>query len=537
MKSSSPSPLKTSHLVGTPEEWYKPGPSIQEFHRSPAKVRVLIGGRGSGKTTGVAVEAIEHCVNNAGAKVLCVRQTQVANDDTSVKTFDEAYTKMGFAVGEDPETSLFRKWNDGLTARIPSRDAVDKYNEFVRKAPRTRMQIRAWIENEGDRLCSYIMFRGLKDEQKAQGQLRGFECSMFIGIEADLLNESDMDLAIGCLRWKNAYGEYFEHYTLILDTNPPSPRHWIALMEKEKTITNPDPEYRFWHISTYENAHNMRPGYVEDMERQYVNKPAHRRRYILGEYADLFEGSPVFHEFKEDKHARDDIMWPTGAYLVRGWDFGSTHANVFSAYFKVDFDIGGRIVPVEYWWDLHEYYQEMSDVDRQCAAVLEITEREFPFWNDRDICAGVLDYCDPAGAAKTDKGSSVQVLNNNSIFPMWQTRVRSLDTTIAIVNRLLKTKDPQGRYTYKIDKKNCPRLYTAMLGEYRYPFAGEPGFSTGEPIKGPKANGADHIVDAGRYPKINCLQLAQKMMDEALKPKTGPLANRCKKLNRPKRYT
>lgn len=520
-------------LVGTPEEWYKPGPSISEFHQSPAKVRVLIGGRGSGKTTGVAVEAIGHCVENAGAKVLCVRQTQVANDDTSVKTFDEAYAKMGFEVGVDPETSLFYKWNGGLTVRIPSNDATAKYNEFINAAPRTRMQIKAWIENEGDRLCSYIMFRGLKDENKSQGQLRGFECSMLVMIEADLLQESDVDLGIGCLRWKNAYGEYFDHYSLILDTNPPSPRHWIAVMEKKK---EGDPNYQFWHLSTYENKHNMRPGYVEDLEAQYKDKPAHRRRYILGEYADLFDGSPVFHAFKEDKHALEDIPWPQGAYLVRGWDFGSTHAVVWSAYFRVDFDVGGKIVPFEYWWDMHEYYQEMSDVQRQCVAVKDITEREFPFWNDRSICSGVLDYCDPAGAAKTDKGSSVQVLNAEGIFPSWQTRVRSLDTTIAIVNSLMKQKDPQGRYVYKLDKKNCPRLYAASLGEYRYPFEGEPGFATGEPIKGPKANGADHIADSSRYPKINCLRLAQRIMDEKLKASVGPLSGRVQSLNKPKRW-
>lgn len=516
------------------EEWYKPGPSIQEFHDSQAKVRVLIGGRGSGKTTGVAVDVLRHCINDAGARVLCLRKTQVANDDTSVVTFNQAYEKTGFRV-TDEDISLFRKWDGGLTVRIPSRDAVDAYNKFVSELPRTKAQIRAWIANEGDRLCSYIVFRGLKDEEKSQGQLRGFECSMMVMIEADLLEESDVDLGIGCLRWKDAYGEYFDHYSLILDTNPPNPRHWIAEMEKKKIKEN-DNNYQFWHISTYENAHNMRPGYVEDLEGQYRNKPAHRRRYILGEYADLFDGSPVFFAFKEDRHAREDIPWPQGAYLVRSWDFGSTHANVFSAYFKVDFDIGGKIVPVEYWWDLFEFFNEMSDTERQCRSMLDITEREFPFWNDRSICSGVMDFCDPAGAAKTDKGSSVEVLMKNAIFPRWQTRVRSLDTTIAIYNRLLETKDPEGRWVYKIDKKYCPRLFSASLGEYRYPFKGEAGYNTGEPIKGPKANGADHIADASRYGKLNCLRLMQRMMDESLKPKTGILADNRRKINPKKRW-
>jgi len=56
-----------SRRENTPKDWYKPGKSIREFHNSSALIRVLIGGRGSGKTTGCAVEAIRHCLNFAGA--------------------------------------------------------------------------------------------------------------------------------------------------------------------------------------------------------------------------------------------------------------------------------------------------------------------------------------------------------------------------------------------------------------------------------------------------------------------------------------
>jgi len=514
-------------------DWYKPGPSIQQFHSSTAKVRVLVGGRGSGKTTGVAVEAVRHCNHYAGAKVLCVRQTQVSNEDTSVKTFNEVYYSMGYRVDLDEEISLFRKWDGGLTVRIPSVAAVEAYNAFIQEAPRTRQAIKSWIDNEGDRLCSYIEFRGLKDENKSQGQLRGYECSMMIMIEADLLQEEDVGLGRACLRWKDAYGQYISDYSLILETNPPGKRHWIARMEAKHGSND---MYQFWHLRTVENKGNLRPGYIEELEDEYRDRPAHYRRYLLGEYADLYDGQPVFFAFKEDRHASENIPWPKGAYLVRGWDFGSTHANTFSAYFKIDFDLGKKgIVPFEYWWDLHEYYQEMSDTERQCRAVIDITEREFPFFNDRDVCAGVLDYCDPAGAQKKDTGASVEVLRKNGINPRWQTRVRSLDTTIAICNRLFETKDPLGRWVYRIDSKHCPRLYNASVGEYRYPFQGEAGFSSGEPIKGPRANGADHIADASRYPKINCLRLAQRIMDE-LKPATGLLGGRVKKLNPKRKY-
>jgi|GEM_PF-5354280 hypothetical protein len=513
--------------------WYKPGPSCAEFHTSQADVRVLLGGRGSGKTTTVSVEAVKHCQHYAGARVLCVRKTQVANDDTSVMTFNETYTKWGFTVDLDEDLSLFRKWNGGLTVRIPSFKAMEAYNAFRAEGPKSKAEIKNWIENIGDRMCGYIMFRGLKDEDKSEGQLRGFECSMFIMIEADLLQESDLDLARPCLRWKDYEGNYIPDYSIILDTNPPGPRHWIAKLEKEKVAAKDD-TFKFWHIKTEENRHNLRPGYIESLESQYAGKPAHRKRYLLGEYAELFDGKAVFHAFRQDKHAFEDIPWPSGAYLVRGWDFGSTHAVIFSAYFRLDFEVGRETVPIEYWWDLCEHYAEMSDVDRQCDNVRDITDNEFPFWNDRTVCAGVLDFCDPAGAQKSDKGSSIEVLNKNGFWPQYQTKVRSLDTTITIVNRLMQSKDPNGRFVYRIDKKNCPRLYTAHLGEYRYPKPGEAGYTTGEPIKGPVANGADHLEDASRYPKINCLRLAKRLMEE-MKPKTGVLAQRVVKINPPRK--
>lgn len=514
-------------------DWYKPGASIKEFHECGSLIRVLIGARGSGKTTACAMEAIRHCNQYAGAKVLCVRKTQVSNQDTSVRTFNECYDRMGYRVSVDEDISLFRKWNGGIRVRIPSVDAVKAFNDFMSGGKRTRQQIISWIENEGDRLCGIIEFRGLKDEQKSEGQLRGYECSVMILVEADLLEERDIDLGIGCLRWKDAYGKPVDDYSIILDTNPPNPDHWIAELEKKHTGTD---RWHFWHIATNENRLNLPKNYIENLEEQYRDKPAHYRRYLLGEYADLFEGKPVYHAYRPDKHCRDNMAWPKGAYLVRGWDFGSTHANTFSAYFKIDQEFNGKVVPVEYWWDLHEFYDEGSDTERQCRAVMDIMDSQFPFAADRDICSGVLDFCDPAGAQRKDTGCSVEVLNANGFFPQYQTRVRSLHTTIAIGNRLMEMKDNAGRYVYRIDKANCPRLHRAQVGEYRYPFRGEPGFSSGEPIKGPRANGADHIVDAARYARINCLQLARVIMDEATRNITGPIKNRVKSLNKAKEY-
>ena len=58
-------------------------------------------------------------------------------------------------------------------------------------------------------------------------------------IEADQIDRKDFELSFACLRWKGADPAtcdekgFIIDQTIIVDTNPPSPSHWIAKMEKE----------------------------------------------------------------------------------------------------------------------------------------------------------------------------------------------------------------------------------------------------------------------------------------------------------------
>lgn len=509
---------------GNPTDWYKPGKSLQEFHQSSAFARFLVGGRGSGKTTTVAVDVVGHAWHNPGAKVLGLRKTEISQADTTVDTTNFVFGQMGDLYRETPQ-SLFRSWRGGLTVRIPSAAAVEKYNEFLARNP-SKSEIDFWLTTEANKWCSWLEFRGLPDVAKAGNKLRGYECSIAWFIEADLMTRNDFDLTVACLRWKDAYGNFIPDTGIIIDTNPPAPSHWIAKMEEEQTLEK-NYKYQFWHLKTEENAHNLPPGYVENLKHTYRKNPAMYKRMLLGEYAEAFEGSPVLYAFDEEKHAFENLPFPLGAYLVRGWDFGVTNACIFSAYWSFE--------GVEYWWDLGELYLEDSDTDRQARAAIEYTAVNFPFWNDRAQCAGVLDYCDPAGNARSSKGTSdINILNTYHIFPGYRTKKRTLKETIAIYNRLLEAKDATGRHVYRIDKKNCPKLYAASIGGYRYPELGEPGFGTDEPLKGPAAGNYDHPADASRYGKINCLRLA-KMDVEKSADKVGVLAVK-KNINPPRRW-
>lgn len=468
------------------DAWYRPGPTIQEFHASDHLYRFLIGARGSSKTTSVAMEAIRHGYHNAGAKIGALRKTETSQASTSLKTFDFCYRNLG-ALYQPGARTLFQSWNDGMLVRLPSREAIAQWNEFLLTNP-NKSQQDSWLKTEGDRLCSFLEFKGVKDAKMAEQVLRGWEVSLLILIEGDQMERSDFDLATACLRWKAADGKLPSDAGIILETNPPSPQHWIAKLEEEATEKNWQ-EFRFWHIPTKENAHNLPTGYVENLEKMYSHNQSMLKRMVYGEYAEAHDGDPVYYAFSEAYHVFSNLPWPKGAYLIRGWDFGAFNACVWMAYFE---QLG-----IEHIWAMKELYIENGDTDRQCKEVAKITEDEFPFFNDRSICSGVYDFCDPAGASMTSKGSDIQILKNNGFHDVKYNLLgtRSLQVTLAIVNRVLETSDSSGQRIFRIDKDGCPKLYSGMSGGYRYPKEHEPGWGTDKaaPMKGPIVNNVDHV--------------------------------------------
>jgi hypothetical protein len=491
----------------------QPGPSIEEFYASTDFVRVMVGGRGSGKTRGLAEDITGHIWMNAGAKAIIARETEISQADSSIDTFLLYYESLG-PVYTVSGLGLFRTWNNGRTIRVPSRLAVERMLTECAEL-KTRSEIAHWIKTVGAPLCGHIEFRGLPAANK--GKFRGMECSYLALVEADQIIRKQFELSLACLRWKGADPAtcdekgFIRDRCVVLDTNPPSPSHWIAEFEKEQQALPPAERIaRFWHVSTFENEHNLPPGYIHDtIITPYASNPAMIERMLYGRYCDAWDGKAVFHEYRMAEHEGEDLPFPRGAYLIRGWDFGTFNAVIWSSYWSETYaDEKGNEVVEEYWQDLYEQYMEGSDTDTQAAAAIETTLREFPFWNDRTICAGVLDFCDPAGAAsaytrkikvngKNVEESAVNILRTHNIFPGFTARARGLQETIAIVNRLMARRDRAGRRVYRVDRKYCPRLARGYRGGYRYPSQGEPGYDSGEPIKGALCEHLDHCFTAG----------------------------------------
>jgi hypothetical protein len=510
-------------------DWYKPSPKIEEFHASTAYVRFLLGGRGSSKTTSLAKEAIKHCFHTPGGRVILLRKTKESQRSTSVETFNETYDKEGFEDAGD-DTSLFRKWDGGLYARIPTYAAIQKYNDFMKRGPR-KSEIQAWMKTIGRPYCAFIEFHGLKDEKISENTLRGLECTMLGLIEADMLTLEDFRMALQCLRRKDAYGNHVADKNCVVETNPPGPSHWIAQIEKAKNETDAFQDYAFWHLKTADNEHNLDPGdpnatpprlsYLESLKRDYAGNPAMYARMVEGEYSEAHPGNPVFHRFNISRHSAKELPWVEGGYLIRIWDFGVFNAVAWAEYFERNGN--------EYLWFMAEQYLEGSDIDKQADEAIKLTEEQFPFWNNRDICAGVKDYADPTGQARTGHGkkSYFQVLHTHSIYPGF--RYLDLAPSISIVNRALNEFDAQGQAMIMIDSEACPLIFAAFSGKYRYPAKGEAGWGADNaaPVKGDACDNIDHIADCARYGIHNVLRLA-KTKDTKAKAAVGKLANNYK---------
>lgn len=248
---------------------------------------------------------------------------------------------------------------------------------------------------------------------------------------------------------------------------------------------------------------------------------AFTRSALHGEFLESFEGKPVYYAYNQDVHEGDDLPWPTGAYLWRGHDVGTHAATTWSAYWVEN--------GIEYWHDLFEFYQDGFDTDRHAREVLRITEAEFPFWNNRLICAGVSDAIDPAAAnssftrqinvnGKSVAESALNIFRTYGINPVYRTKSRGLIETIGVVNRLFEKRDPAGRPCFRVDRMGCPKLVRGYRGGYRWPTAEEKGAQSDVPVKGLACDNLDHPQDGARYSKINALRLLNAEIQKAAAP-------------------
>lgn len=251
---------------------YKPLRWAGKFHASDATDKLIVGGKGSGKTLAGIMEGVMLSTEFSGNVGLFARET----------------------LGELEEVVI-----DPLFAILPK--------ELIRHWDKQRRRLE--LIND-----SLIYFRALDEHRK----MKGLNLGWFDIDEVDATREADWLELRGQLRRKHV------RRVAIGQTNPTTIDHWIY----DRWVRQNLPGYLYVTAPTKDNAENLPPGYIEEL---YATMPeSWVRRYLEGLWGAIIHGERVWPEFSEKLHVYDKIIYNPSITVVRTWDFGLKSAVVFS---------------------------------------------------------------------------------------------------------------------------------------------------------------------------------------------------------------
>ncbi len=277
---------------------YRPLPTIERFHRSPAQIRCIVGPVGSGKTSGAAWEICDYLpeflfkqYQITGTRWVVVRNSYRELQDTTMRTVFEWFS---WGNHKKQENIYTLEYPDGFSIEILFRscDNPDDIKKF-KSLEVTGYWIDESIEVPGE------VKRMLKNRIGRYPQ----KCPVRFGIETT--NPPDVE--------HPTYSEF------AWDSPPPGP------IPQGSPLKN---HVGFWQ-PPYENVNNLRPHYYDDLRNDYKDSPDWIATYIEGKPGIIVQGRLVHNNFRRDIHvAKEPLIWAKGE-IWRGWDnSGNTPACV-----------------------------------------------------------------------------------------------------------------------------------------------------------------------------------------------------------------
>lgn len=405
---------------------YTPTRVVKEFMGSDAKMRVLMGPVGSGKSVGCSFEVIrrasEQEPNEQGvrkSRFAIVRQTARQLQDTTIKTFLDWFPP-------------------GPCGR------------FMRTT-------KTYYFSVGD-VESEIMFRALDDADDVANlnslELTGAWFNECRDIHPEIIDA--MSKRIGRFPSKKDGGPTW--YGMWGDTNPPTmDTWWYYQMEHLDPKDGVTPNDNGWAVfkqpsgrSPYaENIENLPDGYYDTQGRseEYI------RVYIDGEYGLSSAGKPVYKYFRPDYHMAQEHLRPIVNGMrpvIVGVDLGLTPAAVIGQQ-----DPRGRALI------LGEAVSFDMGIQRFIRSLLK------PLLFEQFMGAPVVVVTDPAGVqrAQTDERSAVDIIKAEGmkVFPA---KTNNVSARINAVDDFLM-RQVDGDPAFLVDPR-CTHLKSAMMGGYRY---------------------------------------------------------------------
>jgi hypothetical protein len=253
---------------------YEPLPGAKKFHASPSLHKLVVGGKGSGKTQGMLMEGIMLSLEYPHNIGLLARET----------------------MGELHEVVI-----DPLLRMIPD-ELIAEYRKADKKLVFTNGSI--------------IYFRPLDESRKVKGLTLGW-----YGVdELDAVPEE---------MWLQLAGQNRQpgvRWARLGTTNPTTTEHWVY----KRFVLDQLPDYETFRFPTRENK------YLPDKFIQSLYEtmpPSWVKRYLDGEWGAIETGVRVYPEFAEKIHLYDNLHYKPSVPVIRMWDFGIGSAVIFAQFY------------------------------------------------------------------------------------------------------------------------------------------------------------------------------------------------------------
>jgi len=393
---------------------------------SDAKMRVIMGPVGSGKSVTCSFEVVRRASMQAPGKDgirrsrwAVVRETVRQLSDTTIKTFLDWFP-------------------DGVCGR------------FMRTTKTYHFKV-------GD-VEAEIMFRALDDADDVANlnslELTGAWFNECRDIAQEIVDAMSKrigrypSMKDGGPTWHGMWG----------DTNPPTiGTWWYHQMEHLDPADGVSPNDNGWDVFKQPSGRSVHAENVENLPDGYYSTQGRSDDYIRvfidGEYGRSLNGTPVYKDFRSDYHVSKtplNMIRNGTRPLLIGMDLGLSPAAVIGQQ-----DPRGRMIV------LGEVVGENIGIQRFARTMLKpYLAEHFPGVDPRVIV-------DPAGIqrAQTDERTAVDILKREG-FKVQPARTNQITARLNSVDDFLM-RQVDGDPAFLMDPK-CTRLKAAMMGGYHY---------------------------------------------------------------------
>jgi len=444
---------------------YHPSPTLASFHADNSFGRGVMGPLGSGKSSAMCIEILRRsCQQEPYNGVRRTRWAVIRNTSSELRT------------------TTIKTWREWIPERVCP----------IRWSPPLTAHMEGFVLPDGTTVDMEVIFEPL-DTEKDIRHLLSLELTGAWVNEAREVPKIIIDELTGrVFRYPPKRSGGATWGGVIMDTNPPSTRHWWYRLAEDLR----PPGWQFWKQPggllrlpdgsyipnpSAENVKHQTLGYQYWLNMIPGKDSSWIDVRVLGEYGTAFEGQPVYSTLWQDSvHvSREPLQIHPGLPVFLGWDFGLCPACV-----ALQLSPKGKLYVLREWLcERGGLRQFVTEVVR--PALLQ----EFPGMT-------VISRCDPAGSqsSQVDESTCIGELNRLGI-PTEPASTQDLVIRRDAVNFWL-TRMIEGQPAFQLDP-GCGMLRDGFNGGYHFAKARSTGLDTYRDT--PEKNEYSHIHEALQY--------------------------------------